>query len=76
MRVLDVVDGQAQGRLVVRVESLPDVAGCPVCGVVAHAHDRHDVTLVDVPSFGRPVRLVWVKRRYLCPAARPAGGSG
>ena len=74
MRVLDVVDGQAQGRLVVRVESLPDVAGCPVCGVVAHAHDRHDVTLVDVPSFGRPVRLVWVKRRYLCP--EPACGAG
>ncbi|MCH8613499.1 transposase family protein [Arsenicicoccus dermatophilus] len=53
--------------LVVRVESLPDVAGCPVCGVVAHAHDRDDVTSVDVPSFGRPVRLVWVKRRYARP---------
>lgn len=52
MRVLDVT--RDEDRLVVRVESVPDVAGCPVCGVVAHAHDRHEVTLVDAPSFGRP----------------------
>lgn len=72
MRVLDV--SQDAGRLVVRVESVPDVAGCPVCGVVAHVHDREVVRLVDVPSFGHPVRLVWVKRRYACPEpACPAG---
>ena len=65
MRVLDVVDDGA--RLVVRVESAPDAAGCPVCGVVAHAHDRETVRLVDAPSFGRAVTVVWVKRRYVCP---------
>ena len=64
MRVLDVVDDGP--RLVVRVESAPRVAGCPVCGVVAYAHERDAVSLVDAPSFGRPVRLVWVKRRYAC----------
>lgn len=65
MRVLDVAGDEDRGRLVVRVESLPDVAEWPVCGVVAHAHGRDEVRLVDVPSFGRPVRLVWVKRRYV-----------
>ena len=73
MRVLDVTDDQ--DRLVVRVESVPDVAGCPVCGVVAHAHDRDEVGLVDAPSFGRPVRLAWVKRRYLCPEPDCVGGT-
>lgn len=73
MRVLDVAE--RDGRLVVRVESIPDVAGWPVCGVVAHLHDRDDVSLVDVPSFGRPVRLVWVKRRYACPEPACAGGT-
>lgn len=75
MRVLDVVDDEDHDRLVVRVESVPDVAGCPVCGVVAHVHDRDVVSLVDVPSFGRPVRLVWVKRRYVCPQSACAGGT-
>ncbi|WP_407568323.1 ISL3 family transposase (plasmid) [Arsenicicoccus dermatophilus] len=76
MRVLGAAD-DGQGRLVVRVESVLDVAGCPVCGVVAHAHahDRDDVALVDAPSFGRPVRLVWVKRRYTCPEPACAGGT-
>ncbi|MCH8614414.1 ISL3 family transposase (plasmid) [Arsenicicoccus dermatophilus] len=75
MRVLDVACDEDPDRLVVRVESVPDVTGCPVCGVVAHAHDRDDVRLVDVPSFGRPVRLVWVKRRYVCPEPACAGGT-
>jgi len=65
VRVLDVTEDV--GRLVVRAESVPDVVGCPVCGVVAHAHDREVVRLVDAPSFGRRVTLVWVKRRYVCP---------
>lgn len=74
MRVLD-VDDEGQGRLVVRVESIPDLVGCPVCGVVVHAHDRDEVNLVDAPSFGRPVALVWVKRRYVCPEPACAGGT-
>lgn len=44
-------------------------------GVVAHAHDRDEVGLVDAPSFGRPVRLAWVKRRYLCPEPDCVGGT-
>lgn len=73
MRVLDVTDDGT--RLVARVESVPDVAGCPVCGVVAHAHGRDEGRLVDAPSFGRPVRLVRVKQRHTCPEPACAGGT-
>ncbi|EWS99606.1 transposase [Intrasporangium oryzae NRRL B-24470] len=54
-------------RLVVSVESAPTPVGCLECGVVAHAHGRVTVELVDLPCFERPVRLRWVKRRWACP---------
>lgn len=73
IRVLNVPEGDA--GLVVRVESVPDLVVCPLCGVVALAHERDGVMLVDGPSFGRPVRLVWVKRRYVCPEPACAGGT-
>ncbi|WP_240322636.1 transposase family protein [Austwickia chelonae] len=57
------------------MEKAPGLVGCSVCGVVVHAHDRDDVTLVDAPSFGRPVRLVWVKRRYTCGEPACTGGT-
>ena len=40
--------------------------GCRSCGVIAHSHGRRDVRLIDVPCFGRPVRLVWRKRTWRC----------
>ena len=55
------------GALTVTVESEPGLMGCPSCGVVAHGHGRLEVRLVDAPSAGRPVRVVWRKRRWLCP---------
>nr|WP_106297324.1 ISL3 family transposase [Knoellia remsis] len=55
------------GALTVTVESEPAVMGCPSCGVVAHGHGRLEVRLVDAPSAGRPVTVVWRKRRWLCP---------
>jgi transposase len=57
----------AGGALTVTVESEPAVMGCPTCGAVAHAHGRVVVRLVDAPAFGRPVRIRWVKRRWVCP---------
>ena len=52
----------------VEVESVrPEVMGCPACGVVAHAHGRQRVELIDAPCFTAPVRLWWRKRRWLCP---------
>ena len=53
--------------MTVTVESATDVVGCPTCGVLAHAHGRVDVHLVDAPAMGAPVRIVWRKRRWVCP---------
>jgi len=71
---VDVDDGPAGHRLTVTVESPPGPMGCPVCGVVAVSHGRRVVTLVDAPSFGRPVRVRWRKRTWLCP--EPSCGTG
>ena len=65
LRVIGVVRDQSDA-LTVTVESAPTVMGCRACGVVAHAHGRVDVRLVDAPAFGRPVRIVWRKRRWVC----------
>jgi transposase len=48
--------------------------GCPSCGVVAVSHGRRTHVLVDTPCFGRPVRLRWRKRTWVCP--EPACGVG
>jgi transposase len=53
--------------LLVSVESPPGPMGCRACGVLAHAHGRVEVVLVDAPAFGYPVRIVWRKRRWVCP---------
>ena len=53
-------------RLVVTVESPPTEQGCRACGVIAGSHGRRTVRLVDAPSFGRPVRVVWRKRTWAC----------
>ena len=54
------------GRLRVVLESPPGPMGCPRCGVVAVVRGRRDHTLVDVPAFGSPVRLLWRKRTWRC----------
>jgi transposase len=64
-RVLEVVES-ATGELSVTVETVVEVAGCPGCGVRAESQDRMEVTYRDLECFGRPVRLVWVKRRWRC----------
>ena len=40
---------------------------CRTCGVVARGHGRLEVRLVDAPAMGRPVRICWRKRRWICP---------
>jgi transposase len=62
-RVLAVVETV---ELVVVVESVLDLIGCSSCGVRAEAQDRVDVEVRDLACFGRPVRLVWRKRRWRC----------
>ena len=48
------------------VETTTDVVGCASCGVRAVAKDRLRVDIRDLPCFGRPARLVWIKRRWRC----------
>jgi len=54
------------GGLTIAVESAAASMGCRSCGVVAHAHGRVEVRLVDAPAMGRPVRIRWRKRRWIC----------
>ncbi|WP_218851431.1 ISL3 family transposase [Nocardioides panaciterrulae] len=58
--------GEHAGAVRVVVETPPEPTGCRRCGVIAHSHGRRDVRLIDVPCFGRPVRLVWRKRTWRC----------
>jgi len=61
--------------LVVTVESAPARTACPACGVIAESHGRREVTLMDTPCFGRPVRLMWRKRTWCCADPDCAVGS-
>jgi transposase len=64
LRVLDVAEGPEE--LVVTVESTAQVVGCSSCGVRAEAQDRMPIDIRDLTCFGRPARLVWIKRRWRC----------
>lgn len=57
-------------ELEVVIESTADVVGCSGCGVRAEPHERMDVEVRDLACFGRPVRLVWRKRRWRCCESR------
>ena len=39
----------------------------PLCGERVWSKGDRLVRLVDLPAFGRPVRLRWRKRRWMCP---------
>ena len=40
---------------------------CVACGGPVWSKGHRTVVLVDLPTFGRPVRLRWRKRRWTCP---------
>jgi len=50
----------------ITVETTTDVVGCARCGVRALANERKRVDIRDLPCFGRPARLIWLKRRWRC----------
>ena len=64
LRVVAVVAGR--DRLTVTVESPLAEQGCRACGVIAGSHGRRTVRLVDAPSFGRAVWVLWRKRTWAC----------
>lgn len=59
----------------VHVETRRERPACPGCGGLVWVKDRRPVELVDLPAFGRPVRIVWWKRRWTCPDPDCAVGS-
>jgi len=54
-------------ELTVLVESTQRAVGCSACGRRATVKDRPEVPFGDLACFGRPVTLVWRKRRWSCP---------
>ena len=54
------------GELFISVETTADVVGCANCGVRAVGHGRSVIQVRDQPTGGRPVRLIWRQRRWLC----------
>ncbi|MGH3733933.1 MAG: transposase family protein, partial [Acidimicrobiales bacterium] len=61
------VESRHREMVTVHFECRRVVVGCPRCGVLAHVKDRHAVSLVDLPINGRATRVVWHKRRFVCP---------
>jgi transposase len=55
------------GELEQAIETTADLVGCPSCAAVAELHDRRPVWVRDLPSAGRPVTVVWIKRVWRCP---------
>ena len=63
-RVLEV--DERDDEVVVTIETDADLVGCARCGVRAEAQDRIPIAVRDLACFGRPARLVWIKRRWRC----------
>ena len=63
-RVLEVTEDPDE--VVITVETTVDVVGCRSCGTRAEAQDRMPIDIRDLPCFGRPARLRWIKRRWRC----------
>ncbi len=61
---------QAYGELEQAVETVAATAWCQGCGVAAQPHGRRPVRVRDLPSAGRAVTLLWLKRLWRC--AEPA----
>ena len=56
----------AFGELEQAVETTATTAWCEGCGVAAKPHGRRLVRVRDLPSSGRPVTLLWLKRLWRC----------
>ena len=67
-RVLDVVEHEVE--VVITIESTVTWSHCRTCGGRAEPQDRMPVDIRDLACFGRPARLVWIKRRWRCRESR------
>ena len=69
------VDDDADEPLGVHVRCRALRPPCGLCGGLLWSLGERAVVLVDLPVFGRPVRLVWHKRRWRCPQRGCGAGS-
>jgi len=61
------VDDEVGLLLRVHVRCQASRLDCGACGGRLWSDGEKLVELVDLPAFGRPVRLVWHQRRWRCP---------
>ena len=69
------VDDEVGEPLRLHVRRLAERPDCEVCGGRLWSDGERAVELVDLPAFGRPVRLVWHKRRWRCGASGCSAGT-
>lgn len=50
-----------------RVEQVVKDPSCPKCRTRAWIKDRPEVSYIDLPVYGKPMRLIWRKHRLTCP---------
>ena len=58
---------EVDGELWLAVETAAGVVGCSGCGTKARSKGRPSTQVRDMACGGRPVRLLWRKRRWYCP---------
>ncbi len=64
--VEDLGDEGVELPLRVHIECRGGRPKCPVCNGMSYSKGGSLVELIDLPSFGRAVRLIWHKRRWVC----------
>ena len=69
------ISDDGRGPLWVTVRSRSSRPVCQGCAGPVWSKGDRPVRLVDLPVFGRPVRLWWRKRRWMCPDRTCEGGS-
>ena len=69
------VDDVVGARLRVHIRGRAPRPPCGGCGGLVWSKGERSVELVDLPAFGRPVRLAWHKRRWRYPRSGCAAGS-
>ena len=68
MRVVSLVDAE-DGETWVQVETTATIVGCRECGVKARSKERPKAKIRDLEVAGRPIVVVWHKRRWQCSEA-------
>ena len=69
------IDDETGEPLRVHIRRRTPRPGCEVCGGLLWSDGEREAELVDLPAFGRPVRLVWHKRRWRCTQPRCSAGT-